>query len=159
MAYSDSILEELWNTSLTYKGMRVNIFGIPKIGNKKRVAFNVALHRLRAKEYVIEKSERYTLTAKGRVYTEKRLARLHTFNTSVKSSRKQLLVLFDIPESRKAEREWFRWHLKKFNYQMVQKSVWVGPAPLPKEFVKYVKDIGLRETVKTFTLANRHTLK
>ena len=61
--------------------------------------------------------------------------------------------MFDVPEPKKAEREWLRWHLKKFNYLMIQKSVWVGPSPLPKEFLDYIKSIGLKESLKTFKLA------
>ena len=53
--------------------------------------------------------------------------------------------MFDISESKRAEREWLRWHLKKFNYLMIQKSVWVGPSPIPKEFLDYIKSIGLKE--------------
>ena len=28
---------------------------------------------------------------------------------------------------------------KKFHYVMIQKSVWRGPSPLPKEFLDYIK--------------------
>ena len=61
--------------------------------------------------------------------------------------------MFDVPEPKKAEREWLRWHLKKFNYVMIQKSVWVGPSPLPKDFLDYIKKIDLKDSIKTFKLA------
>ena len=67
--------------------------------------------------------------------------------------------MFDILETRKAEREWFRWHLKKFNYVMIQKSVWVGPSPLPKEFMDYIEKIKLKSAIKTFKLAKAYNLK
>ena len=51
--------------------------------------------------------------------------------------------MYDIPEVRKAEREWLRWHLKKFGYVLIQKSVWMGPSPLPKDFLDYIKEIKL----------------
>ena len=70
-----------------------------------------------------------------------------------KKSPKNLLVMFDIPEVKKAEREWFRFHLRQFGYKMIQKSVWVGPSPLPKDFLDYIKDIKLKECIKTFKLA------
>ena len=60
--------------------------------------------------------------------------------------------MFDIPVEKKGEREWFRWHLKKFGYIMIQHSVWVGPSPLPKEFLDYVKSIKLDKCIKTFKL-------
>ena len=70
-----------------------------------------------------------------------------------KDAPKNLIVMFDIPESKKGEREWFRWHLKRGGYVMIQKSVWVGPSPLPKEFLKYLETIGLKDLIKTFKLA------
>ena len=35
----------------------------------------------------------------------------------------------------------------------VQKSTWVGPFPLPKEFKEYLKKIKLDKCIKTFKLA------
>jgi len=64
--------------------------------------------------------------------------------------------MYDIPQERKAEREWFRFHLRKFNYEMIQKSVWVGPSPLPKEFINYVKSIHLGKAVKILKLAKSY---
>src|ERR1035437_7666189 len=58
------------------------------------------------------------------------------------NSSKNLIVMYDIPSDMKKERDWFRRHLKRFNYIMVQKSVWVGPSPLPKDFLEYVTSIG-----------------
>lgn len=65
--------------------------------------------------------------------------------------------MYDIPHAKKKERDWFRRHLKKFDYIMIQKSVWVGPSPLPREFVSYVKEIGLKDELKTFKLARPYT--
>ena len=65
--------------------------------------------------------------------------------------------MYDIPHEKKKERDWFRRHLKKFNYIMIQKSVWVGPSPLPKDFLDYVKSIGLLNQLKTFKLAKSYT--
>ena len=61
--------------------------------------------------------------------------------------------MYDIPHEKKTERDWFRRQLKNFDYIMIQKSVWVGPSPLPKDFLDYVKMIGLRSQLKTFKLA------
>ncbi|MCX6717161.1 MAG: hypothetical protein NTU76_00605 [Candidatus Taylorbacteria bacterium] len=40
---------------------------------------------------------------------------------------------------------------------MIQRSVWVGPSPLPKDFIDYVKSIGLRDKLKTFKLAKSYS--
>ena len=47
---------------------------------------------------------------------------------------------------------------KKFNYEMIQKSVWVGPSPLPKEFMDYVSKIKLKESIKTFKLTKSYNI-
>jgi len=67
--------------------------------------------------------------------------------------------MFDIPESDKREREWLRWHLKKFKYTMIQKSVWVGPEPLPKDFISYSKEAGIWDFIKTFKLAKSYVIR
>jgi len=53
----------------------------------------------------------------------------------------------------KKERDWFRRHLIKLGYVMIQRSVWVGPSPLPKDFVQYLKIIKIDHRFKTLKLA------
>lgn len=117
---------------LKYKGMSVNSFGIPIWDpNKKEVECS-----------------------------EKKYIQHQTFNFIFeKNSPKNLIVIYDIPHEKRKERDWFRRHLKKFNYIMIQKSVWVGPSPLPKDFLDYVKSIGLLDQLKTFKLAKSHIEK
>lgn len=67
--------------------------------------------------------------------------------------------MYDIPHEKKKERDWFRRQLKNFDYTMIQKSVWVGPSPLPKDFRDYVELIGLRKQLKTFKLARSYLNK
>jgi len=70
---------------------------------------------------------------------------------------KNLLLIYDIPEGRKKERDWFRRQLKNFDFVMIQRSVWVGPSLLPEEFLAYLKRIGLQKEFKTFKLAKPYT--
>ena len=114
-----------------YKGIRTNIFGVPV---KSRV-------RDRKKK----ESERI-----------KSLYNISFSSEFERDSPKNLIVIYDIPEEKKKERDWFRRHLKKFNYVMVQRSVWVGPSPLPVEFLAYLKRIGLQKEFKTFKLAKSY---
>ncbi|MFA5791885.1 MAG: CRISPR-associated endonuclease Cas2 [Candidatus Paceibacterota bacterium] len=117
-----------------YKGMRVNAFGLPvfKSGRKSR-----------AKKENRKKSFYHT-----------------TFSSPFKKdSSKDLIVMYDIPHLQKKERDWFRRHLIKFGYTMIQKSVWVGPSPLPKDFLNYLKEIKIEGNFKTFKLAKSYTEK
>lgn len=145
---------------LKYKGISVNMFGLPEFRSYKRNSINVALSRLKKKNYVTFTGSTWKLTKNGEKYFKKRTARLPIFDSIFKKeSPKNLLLIFDVPEVRKAEREWLRFHLKKFNYQMIQQSAWVGPSPLPQEFLDYLRNIKLKDCIKTFKLAKPYPEK
>lgn len=119
-----------------YKGVSVNIFGLPVSGNSKN-----SINNSKKKENI-----------KKRFY-------LHSFISDFKKDApKNLLLMYDIPHARKKERDWFRRQLKNFGFVMIQKSVWVGPSPLPKDFSDYLKRIGLQKDFKTFKLAKSHVI-
>lgn len=143
------ILEELNRSTLHYKGVRVNLFGIPKLSSYKYGSLKSGISQLKKKQYIEKIDSGWSLTPKGKDFLKRKYDSLMQFNSPFsKNDPKNLLVMFDIPQIKKAEREWFRWHLKKFGYVMIQKSVWRGPAPLPKEFLTYLKKIGLQENLK-----------
>jgi hypothetical protein len=71
---------------------------------------------------------------------------------------KDLIVMYDIPKEMKKEREWFLRHLKRFDYSLIQRGVWVGPSPLPKDFLNYVKSIGLLNKLRTLKLAKPYSV-
>ena len=109
-----------------YKGVRVNSFGFPILNLNKKATNSKVTKRIFHSTFLSDLGE---------------------------SSPKNLIVMYDIPHEKKKERDWFRRHLKKFNYIMIQKSVWVGPSPLPKDFLDYLKEIKIRDSFKTFKLA------
>ncbi|MDD5721526.1 MAG: hypothetical protein PHT16_03760 [Candidatus Pacebacteria bacterium] len=116
---------------LKYKGMSVNMFGLPSFGDP------------------YEKNK--ILKIPKRQY-------LQSFISDFKKDvPKNLLLIYDIPEGRKKERDWFRRQLKNFDFIMIQRSVWIGPSPLPKDFLDYLKRIGLQKEFKTFKLARPFT--
>jgi hypothetical protein len=120
---------------LRCKGVRVNInrFGIPVFGSTE--------------ENFIKKGK------PGRKYYQYPCF-VHNFKNG---SPRNMVVMYDIPKDKRKERNWFRRHLQKFDYIMIQKSVWVGPSPLPKDFLKYVKLIGLSNKLVTLKLAKPYS--
>ena len=42
---------------------------------------------------------------------------------------------------------------------MIQKSVWVGPSPLPQDFIFYLKEVDLENEIKTFKLEKGYKTK
>jgi DNA-binding transcriptional regulator PaaX len=111
---------------LKYKGMSVNFLGLPDFSSKN---------------YKKEKK------------TNKRLYLLSFSSNFSKNMPKNLLLIYDIPEAMKKERDWFRRQLVNFGFVMIQKSVWVGPSPLPEDFLGYLKEIKIEDNFKTFKLA------
>ena len=111
-----------------YRGMRVNLLGLPISQNKKKKI----QHRKRNLYYA---------------------SFLSHFK---KEDPKNLIVMYDIPHNLKQERDWFRRQLINFGYIMIQKSVWVGPSPLPKDFLTYLKEIKIEDNFKTFKLAKSY---
>jgi len=153
----DKIFKLLFEPVHRYKGMPVSMLGLPAIFPYKKQSINNAFHQLNKNGYIAREDEYITLLPKGRKYVENKKVKLVTFPSPYKKeSPRNLLVMFDIPEVKKAEREWFRFHLRKFDYKMIQKSVWVGPSPLPEDFLDYIKKIKLRECIKTFKLAKHY---
>ena len=53
------------------------------------------------------------------------------------------IILLDLPESRKAEREALRYLLKKAGFIMLKNSAWVSPFPFEFLFQNLKKDFGL----------------
>ena len=44
------------------------------------------------------------------------------------------MVIFDIPEKKRDDRNWLRWQLIGYDYKLLQKSVFVGKQPLEENF-------------------------
>jgi CRISPR-associated endonuclease Cas2 len=146
---------------LKYKGIRVGFLGLPDFKHFKYQTLANKSSILRHKGLIKEMPNgEYIITFKGRKFLEEGKNILRKFDTDKKiDSPKDLLIVYDIEERRKKERNWFRYHLKKFHFVMIQKSVWVGPSPLPKDFQDYLKEIKLGDNFKIFKLSSDYKIK
>lgn len=155
MSIETEILEILLKPKFRYKGISVNMLGLPAIYKKSSI--RSAIYRLKKEECIGEDKGHIVALSRSKDYIKRKQESLTNFISNFsKGLPKDLLLMFDIPEAKKAEREWLRFHLKKFDYKMIQRSVWVGPSPLPKEFTDYLDKIELKECIKTFKLANNY---
>lgn len=68
------------------------------------------------------------------------------------------LVMYDIPESDRKKRDWIRLELVASGYEQLQKSVWLGYAPLSEEFIKSVKDLKLEDKIHIVSISKKGTL-
>ena len=67
----------------------------------------------------------------------------------------KVLVIFDIPETKRKVRTWIRNQIKEWDFEMVQKSVWIGYGPLPKEFTERLKSLKVNDGVKMYNLKRK----
>lgn len=143
-----------------FRGMRVGFFGLPDFQYYKYQTLVNSSSVLQKKGYVKKgKMGEYYITDKGINFLNTRENILNNFETDLDNANpKNLLIVYDIPENQKKERNWFRFHLKKFHFIMIQRSVWVGPGPLPPEFVNFVKEIKLGDNFKTFKLSKGYEI-
>lgn len=156
MSIQNILLEALSKPVARRGGISFSLFGIPTLKDRSKSSVTSAISRLKQKQFVTFEGKHLVTTTKGKQYLKTRRARLQMFDSPFsKGASKNLLVMFDIPEARKSEREWFRKQLREFDYEMIQRSVWLGPSPLPKEFVVYVQSIGLSKSIKTFKVSRQ----
>lgn len=64
------------------------------------------------------------------------------------------IVMLDLPEARKSEREALRYLLKKAGFVCIKNSVWVTPYPYEHLFMNIKKDLNLTTEFMIFVTAN-----
>ena len=139
---------------IRHAGVRLGFLGLPDFKYYKYQTLANRCSTLKSRGYIKEVNGTYFITYKGEEFLlkkDKMVFKKFEANKTDKDP-KNLLLLYDVPEDKKAHRDWLRRELINFNYIMIQRSVWVGPSPLPKEFTEYLKSIGLKDSIKTFKL-------
>lgn len=64
------------------------------------------------------------------------------------------MILLDLPESRKSERESLRYLLKKAGFACLKNSAWISPFPFEHLFMNIKKDLGL--TTEIMIIVTEH---
>src|SRR3989344_3453955 len=97
------ILRELNSKSFNYKGSRVNFLGLPRFKSYSAVSLRGTMSSLIKKGF-IEDCEGLRVTNKGKHYIKRKIDSLQQFDFKFdKNSPKNLIVMFDVPEPKKAE--------------------------------------------------------
>lgn len=126
----------------TYHHYRYH-YGIPDL---KKASLSQALKRLREGgliELVSDEKLAYRLTDKGR---DKAIL------ASLKFSEKEWdgkwrLVIFDVPEKRRAVRDLLRSKLKQWDFVILQQSVWGTKKNCTKALRDFIKGVGIEDWV------------
>lgn len=161
MSTEKAILEYLMKNkqSIKYKGVKTTFLGLPDFKYYKYQTFANRCSDLKRKGFIKEVNGNYFITSRGEDFLNKKDYYFKKFETDKKENDpKDLLILYDIPQNKTTSRNWFRGELQRFCFVMIQRSVWVGPSPLPKEFSEHLKNIGLDKCIKTFKLAKGYKI-
>ncbi|PIR88022.1 MAG: hypothetical protein COU10_01425 [Candidatus Harrisonbacteria bacterium CG10_big_fil_rev_8_21_14_0_10_45_28] len=160
MSLTDDLLIILTDYSGGYKLLRKKMRGWMDIPKPKRIDYQklkeqtlrTTLSRLKKRGLVENKNGIWAITKKGIEFLKNKLISKipHFGHLKTKNKKKEMVVIFDIPEIRKKQRNWLRMELMALGFIPLQKSVWLGPAPLPKEFIKYLSDTNLLPYLKFF---------
>ncbi len=62
----------------------------------------------------------------------------------------RMIVMYDIPEKLRSKRDRLRDGLKILGFKQKQQSVWIGPAPLPREFVEFLGELRILKYINFF---------
>lgn len=159
MSLTDDLFIILTDYSAGYKLMRKRLreMEIPRpektdYRKLKEQTLRTTLSRLKKRGLTENRNGIWTITKKGREFFKNKLISKipHFGHLKTKNKKKEMVIVFDIPEIRRRQRNWLRIELVALGFIPLQKSVWLGPAPLPKEFIEYLSETNLLSYLKFF---------
>jgi hypothetical protein len=117
---------------------------------KKREGFAKMISYLKSRGYLnikdLKNREAILITSKGmeKIFD----AKIKLTERKKRKDEKWQMVLFDIPENNRKNRDYFREYLKYLGYQKLQQSVWVCPYDVLKETEQLIKRYKLERFVR-----------
>ena len=119
-----------------------------KISNN---VYNQNMYRLKKRGIIQDRNNMFCLSDKGKTLYNNPYRKIRKKPTKTN----KVFIIFDIPEKKKKVREWIRNQIKDWDFEMVQKSVWLGYGPLPKEFLERLKILKVDGGVKIYNLQKK----
>lgn len=118
-------------------------FKISVIPSKNNI--NSSIRRLVAQSMVEKKGNLLKLTEKGKKVVNCILEKRKILEK--RWDGKYRLVIFDIPESKRKIRDWFREELYLLNYIQLQKSVFISKYPLTPDIISDVRKFRIHDDI------------
>lgn len=106
------------------------------------------LWRLQKKGLVEKKKDCYHPTIKGLNFVKK----FQEKNLEKPWDNKWRIIMFDIPEKRRKDRNWFRAQLINIEYKLLQESVFVGKQPIKEDLFEELINRGLYQYIRLLTV-------
>ena len=148
----DGTLDAFFPDTYSYTRIWRPLLGLEKSPRINRRTVSMGLWRLQQQGLVQKsagisaKKSVWRLTANGEQYIIRKEK-----NKIIVPPRKRdgiiRLVIFDIPERERRKRDAIRAELIGYNFRQLQKSVWIGDYPLPKDFIDLIDMLELGHCV------------
>lgn len=125
-----------------------------QIQKKRKIshdAYYQNIYRLKKRGILEDKNNTIYLSQKGKILFQNLYRKIK--DEPLKNNK--ILMIFDIPETKRKVRTWIRNQIKEWDFEMVQKSVWIGYGPLPKEFIERLKYLKVSDGVKVYNLKRK----
>lgn len=137
-----------------------NLLGLDTSYTFSKPSFSAILSRLQRDGFVerrgAKQKARWHITKVGTKYLKENVARSQPLPRKDGIPR---IVSFDIPEKERKKRRWIREALLECGYHSLQKSVWIGFAPLPENFFEDSDLLSLRNCIHVFGIDRRGTIE
>ncbi len=159
MAYKDS--PPLTDLLIATLGSARNTFLFHQILRERKVArhkestIRVTLSRLKKGGYIENSGNGWKLTGEGKKREQDSRLLGYLESPFEKTAKPFLVLSFDIPEQKRIIRDWLRDQIKIYGYKIIHQSLWIGPGPLPTEFRKRLKDLGIEKNIKIFAVVKK----
>ena len=119
-----------------------------ELKNLKQNSARTILWRLQKKGLIERSKNSYKLTRLGlktiRTFQERQSEKLW--------DGKWRLIMFDIPEKKREDRNWLRWQLVSLDYKPLQKSIFIGKQPMEEDFYEEMLIRKLNQCVRLMTI-------
>lgn len=144
------------------RGTSYTAWDIPRLTTRttiQQATLRTTLYRLQQRGLVMRKNDFWHATHKGKEMLRRRLesgiltlGRLNKKSPIKATNQKQktMVIAFDIPECYRRKRTWLRNEIRMLEFRPLQKSVWIGPTPLPHDFIEAIHELNLMPYIKFF---------
>jgi len=114
----------------------------------KKNSARTMLWRLEKKGLVKKKEKQYRLTIQGLkiVNVIKKEGEMEKWDG------KWRMIMFDIPEKKRGERNWLRYQLMATDYKLLQKSVFIGKQPIREDVFNDLTERNLTRYIRMITV-------
>lgn len=154
--YKNTFSEELIAFLFSCKSHRMRKAILYEFAKKrfemKKSVYRQNIYRLKNKGYLIQDKNNLSLSLKGISYYNNPYRHI---KDKIEKKNK-IIFIFDIPENKRKVREWIRNQIKFWDFEMIQKSVWVGYGPFPKDFSNRLKILEVDKCVRIFNVQSKN---